>query len=375
MKEKIVLISPAHPLRGGIATSSERLAHELIAMGHEVVIFSFSLQYPNFLFPGKTQYTDAPAPAQLHINSTINSINPISWVRTAFLINRLKPSRIITRYWLPFMGPCLGTILLIIRVLAGKKLTRAALVDNLIPHEKRMGDRFFSRFFAWNNEAFVAMSTTVSQDIKALVPKKQISVSPHPIYDNYGEPVPRKEALAYLDLDPDAHWLLFFGFIRAYKGLDLLLEAMHHIPLKDLNIKLLVAGECYENWQPYQNLIDQTDAKDRIVLRTDFISDAEVRYYFSAAQLVVQPYKSATQSGITQIAMHFNKPSLVTRVGGLPDMVIDGATGYVVEPEPRAIAEAVTRHFPKGTPKDMSKQIEEEKQKFSWRKLADALLA
>ena len=217
--KKIVIISPAHPLRGGIAASSERLAVELQQMGHEVVIFSFYMQYPSFLFPGKTQLSDSPANPALKIRSTISSIQPFSWLHTAYLIGKVKPDVIITRYWMPFMGPCLGTILLLAKAFGAVKAKRVALVDNLIPHEKRFGDKLLSRYFTWANDAFVAMSESVRTDIRTMEPKKLVAVSPHPIYDNYGEPLERDAALQQLNLDPNHHWVMFFGLSAPTKAL------------------------------------------------------------------------------------------------------------------------------------------------------------
>jgi D-inositol-3-phosphate glycosyltransferase len=378
LKKKMILISPAHPLRGGIAASSERLAHELREMGHEVVMYSFSLQYPSFLFPGKTQFSDSAAPDNLVIHSTINSINPFSWLRTAWLIGQSRPDLVITRYWLPFMAPALGTILALMRWFGSKQAHRVALVDNLIPHEKRPGDRLLSRYFAAQNDAFLAMSESVAADIRAMTSQKSVLVSPHPIYDHYGSRIARAEAHQHLQLDASKPWLMFFGFIRAYKGLDLLLHALADVRLRAADVRLLIAGECYENWQTYQDIINQHGLQNCVTLRTDYIPDTEVRSYFSAADLVVQPYKTATQSGITQIALHFNQPTLVTNVGGLPEMVNHLETGYVVEPTPAAIADAVMLYLPilrdESRQKQMFDAIEKEKARFSWRLMAERLV-
>jgi D-inositol-3-phosphate glycosyltransferase len=373
---RILILSPAHPLRGGIAASSERLAHELQAMGHTVVMYSFSLQYPSFLFPGKTQYTDQAAPSGLTIKTTINSINPFSWLRTATQMRKEQPDLVITRYWLPFMAPALGTILCLLKWFGNKHVQRVGLVDNLIPHEKRFGDRLLSRYFAAHTDRFLAMSASVATDIHAMTPNKSVIVSPHPIYDHYGDSVARDHAVQHLGLSKEPkHLIMFFGFIRAYKGLDLLLAAMADQRIRRLSVQLLIAGECYEDWATYQAMIDQYGIGDRVVLHTDYIADTEVRYYFSAADLIVQPYKTATQSGITQIAMHFNKPTLVTRVGGLPEMVQHGLTGFVVEPEPEAIAEAIVQYLTEAKPEVMASSIETAKAKYAWRLLAQRLVS
>jgi D-inositol-3-phosphate glycosyltransferase len=378
---KIVLISPAFPLRGGIAASSERLAREFQAMGHQVVLYSFSLQYPSFLFPGKTQYAEGPAPQDLDIRTTINSINPFSWLITARKIAREQPDYIVTRYWLPFMAPALSTILIVFGWLSARKTKKIGFVDNLIPHEKRFGDTFLSKCFCATNDGFLAMSDSVGHDLKRFSPQKNISISPHPIYDHYGVRIAKLDALAKLDLDPTHIWFLFFGFIRAYKGLDLLLEAMSDQRLRDRKCSLIIAGECYENWALYQSIIDKNKLQNQIVLHNKYIADDQVTTYFSATDLVVQPYRTATQSGITQIALHFNKPTLVTNVGGLPEMVKHKLTGYVTEINPVSIADAMLYHLDsiqksntESPSEPMYDAIEAEKARYAWRILAEEIM-
>lgn len=374
---KIILISPAHPLRGGIATSAERLAHALQEAGHEVVIYSFSLQYPDFLFPGKTQYTDEAPPAGLTIKTRVNAVNPFNWISVARDIAREGADRVIVRFWLPLMGPCLGSILRLARRFQGRRrpLRITALVDNIIPHEKRPGDRPFAQYFVGACDDFVVMSRSVGEEIRQFLPSNapagQVRFSPHPIYDNYGAPMDAAEARRQLNIAPDARVVLFFGFIRAYKGLDLLLEALPEAP----GVLVLVAGECYEPWEPYQARIEQLGIADRVSLHLDFIPSEQVRVFFSAADLVVQPYKSATQSGISQIAYHFEKPMVVTRVGGLPEIVSNGISGYVAAPEAGAIAGAIRDFFGQGRAAAMQAGARAEKQRFSWEKLVEVLLA
>ncbi|MCB0535130.1 MAG: glycosyltransferase, partial [Saprospiraceae bacterium] len=338
-----MLISPAHPLRGGIAASSERLAQELQTLGHEVVIYSFNLQYPAFLFPGKTQFTDDPPPPGLLIKTRLNSINPFNWLAVGRQIAREYPDQIIVRFWLPFMGPCLGTVLRVARWFSRKKTKTTALVDNIVPHEKRPGDRPFARYFVRACDDFVVMSRSVGEEIQGFLqiatpgfgptpnpsPPREggvgggaIRYAPHPIYDNYGDPVDKSAARQKLGLPEQVPLVLFFGFIRAYKGLDLLLEALAETP----EIHAIVAGECYENWQPYQDILDRHNLASRVYLFNDFIPADQVRFFFSAADLVVQPYRSATQSGISQIAYHFEKPMVVTDVGGLAEIVTHGVS-------------------------------------------------
>lgn len=369
---KVTIISPAYPLRGGIAAYSERLARELIAEGKEVDIVSFSLQYPGFLFPGKTQYATDPPPEGLKIRSLINSVNPFNWLKVGRKLREERADLVIVRYWLPFMGPCLGTILRLIRANGHSKIV--ALVDNLIPHESRPGDTLFTKYFVKPADAFVAMSRAVESDIKNMAMDKPVRYIPHPVYDNYGEPVAMELAKGKLGLDPNASYLLFFGFIRDYKGLDLLLEAMADEDIRNRPIKLIVAGEYYSKQEYYEQLIDKLGIRDKLELRTDFIPIEEVKYYFAAADLVVQPYKSATQSGISQMAYHFNKPMIVTRVGGLPEIIDHGKEGYLVEVNPKAIAAAIGDFYDEGRSIAMTSAVKERKHQFSWKFMAEGIL-
>ena len=362
-KERIVIIGPAYPYRGGIAAFSERLAREYIAMGAQVSLVTFTLQYPGFLFPGKTQYSCDPAPEGLEISRLINSCNPFSWIRAGKAIRKMNPSRIIFAFWMPFMGPAFGTIARIARK-GGARTT--GLLHNLIPHEHKPGDKIFTKYFCKAMDSFVTMSDAVLEDTRRLCPDKVSEMSPHPLYDHFGESVSREEAIAHLGLDPGCRYLLFFGLIRDYKGLDLLLDAFADPRLEAHdNVRLIVAGEFYSDPQKYLDAVAKLS--ERVILRPVFIPDSEVRYYFCAADLVVQPYKSATQSGITQIAYHFEKPMLVTRVGGLPEIVPDGIAGMVVEADRYAIADALTEYV--SNPRDYSEGVISQKQKYSWEKM------
>lgn len=373
MARRVIIVGPAHPLRGGgMATFNERMAYAFQEAGDEVEIVSFSLQYPSFLFPGKSQFTTEPAPEGLRISARINSINPISWWQAGQYIRRQKPDLVIFRYWLPFMGPALGTIARIIR--KNKYSRILAITDNVVPHEKRPGDVPFTKYFLSACHGFVTMSRAVQQDLEHFEPKKPSIFLPHPLYDNFGAPETKEEACAALGLDAKYDYLLFFGFIRAYKGLDLLLQAMASPELKQFqNLKLIVAGEFYEDAAPYLQLMEQLQLQDKLILHTDFIPNAAVRHYFCAADLVVQPYKHATQSGVTQVAYHFDKPMVVTRVGGLPELVPHGEVGYVVEPEPEALAQAISRFYTSEAGPTFSQYISKYKKRFSWSRFVQAI--
>lgn len=354
---------------------------ELQTAGHEVCIWSFALQYPGFLFPGKTQYTDDPPPPGLCIRTRLNSINPFNWLRVGWALARAQPDRVWVRFWLPFMGPCLSTVLRVARFFSGGKIPVTALVDNIIPHEHRAGDRLFARYFVGACDDFVVMSRSVGEEIRQFLPPGKgqrhgvVRFAPHPVYDIYGSSVPMQEARTRLGLAPQVQRVvLFFGLIRPYKGLDLLLEALADMRVADLHVHALVAGECYSDWQEYADLIARLALTHRTHLSVRFIPNEEVSTYFSAADLVVQPYRTATQSGISQIAYHFEKPMVVTRVGGLPEIVTEGVSGYVVEPEASAIAAALVDFFSQKRSVSMVAGVREEKKRFSWAHLTDVMM-
>lgn len=368
---KIIIIGTAHPLRGGgISTFNERLCQVLQGQKHDVIIYSFSLQYPSFLFPGKSQFTDEPAPQGLNIKSVINSINPVNWVKVGKQIKKEKPDLIIVRYWLPFMGPCFGTILRIAKI---KHTKIVCILDNVIPHEKRPGDRAFTKYFLKPVDAFITMSKEVLKDLKTFTSKPAL-FTPHPLYDNYGTILSKEAACKKLDLNPADKYLLFFGFIRKYKGLDLLLEAMNDERIISSKIKLIIAGEFYDDRILYEEIISKHDLHEQIKLFNDFIPNDEVKYFFSAADVVVQPYRNATQSGITQIAYHFEKPMIVTNVGGLAENVPDGKVGFVTQPNPKSIADAIIKFY-ENPIQDLKENMQTEKRKYSWENFIEKLMA
>ena len=369
-RKKVIIIGPAWPLRGGLASFDERLAKQFSNTGYDTTIYTFSLQYPDFLFPGTTQYSTEPAPNDLIIKVCINSINPFNWISVGNELKKLKPDLIIVRYWLPLMGPCLGTIL---RMVKRNHFTKnICIADNVIPHEKRPGDTPFTKYFVKPIDAFVTMSDKVLNDLSNFTSKPARKIV-HPLYDNFGEIVLKSEARNHLSLSPDEKIILFFGFIRKYKGLDLLLEAMKDERIRQSNIKLLIAGEFYENRSEYDILLADPIISQNLILRTDFIPDSEVKYYLSAADFVIQPYRNATQSGVTPLSYHFEKPMLVTNVGGLPDLVPDGKVGVVTEPDPTSIATGILKLYELGENYFLP-HLREEKKKYSWTNLVNALV-
>lgn len=366
--KKIVIIGPAHPLRGGLASYNERLAKEFSSQGHATSIYTFSLQYPGFLFPGTTQFSTEPAPKDLDIHVRINSINPLNWISVGNELKKSNPDIIVVRYWLPFMGPALGTILR--RVKKNKHTKVVCIADNIIPHEKRFGDTAFTKYFVKPIDAFITMSEKVLADLKSFAPNKPAKFVAHPLYDNFGEKISTQDARKKLLIDPNQKIILFFGFIRKYKGLDILLDAMKKI--QDSNIKLLIAGEFYEDRKAYDEQIEKLNIKDNLILRTDFIPDSEVKYYLCAADVVVQPYRSATQSGVTPLAYHFEKPMIVTNVGGLPSLVPDNKVGLIAEPNAQAIANKILEYFEKGDNHFLPHLIEEKK-KYTWNNMTNSI--
>ena len=369
---KIISIGPAYPYRGGPASFNDRLAQQFYTEGQDVEIFTFSLQYPKLLFPGKTQYTDGPKPKDIKITRMLNSINPFNWIASGLKIKREKPDILLIRFWLPFMGPCFGTIARIAK--SNRHTSVICIFDNVIPHEKRTGDKILTSYFTNSIDGAIVMSKTVMDDLKVFREKIPVKLSPHPLFDNYGAPVERSLALAALNLSPDESYLLFFGFIRAYKGLDLLIEAFSDKRLRNRKLKLIIAGEFYEDDIPYKDLIRKHNLENDIIFFDHFIKDNEVHLFFSAADLVVQPYKTATQSGVTQIAFYFEKPMLVTNVGGLKEIVPDGKCGYVVEPKPEFISEAIIDFFDNNRKVQFTEGVKLEKEKFSWEKMTSAIL-
>ncbi len=365
-----MIIGQAYPLRGGLAAYNERIARAFMEAGHEVTIESFKLQYPSFLFPGKTQYSTDPSPKDLNINISVNSINPFNWISVGWKVRKMNPDFVLIKFWLPFMAPCYGTIA---RIIKWRRKTRLiSIIDNIVPHEKRTFDRLLASYFVRGMHGFIAMSKSVLEDLKTFTRKKPILFSPHPLYDHYGEIESKSLAKEKLGLHPHFQYLLFFGFIRDYKGLDLLLKAFADKSFENANVKLIVAGEFYTDPKPYREIIDKYNLHDRVIMDNDFIPDSKVADYFNAADVVVQPYKSATQSGVTQIGYHFEKPMIVTNVGGLAEIIPHSKVGFVVEPKIEEITGAIQKCL--GLPENyFQENIKKEKAKYSWGKMLETI--
>ena len=369
--KRVVIIGPAYPLRGGgLTTFNQRLAKAFEQEGDDCTIVSFSLQYPSFLFPGTSQYSTENPPEGLKILTLINSVNPANWIKVGRFLKKQKPDLIVVRFWIPFMGPALGTILRVVRRNRHTKII--CIADNIVPHEKRPGDKAFTRYFLKSCHGFITMSEKVLADLRLFEKKKPAQLVRHPLYDNFGEPVTKLTARQHLGLPEEEKIVLFFGFIRKYKGLDLLLHALADSRIKEQNIKLLIAGEFYDDEQAYLQLIKENNIEDAVYLRTAFIADSEVKYYLCAADAVIQPYRAATQSGVTPLAYYFEKPMVVTNVGGLPDLVPHMGPGLVCEPHPAAIADAILQFYQLGEGYFIP-HLRSEKQKYSWPVLVNSI--
>lgn len=366
---KIIIIGPAYPYRGGIADTNESLCETFNAHGHDAMLVTFTVQYPDFLFPGKSQYRTEDIPPKCHIERLIHTLNPLNWWQVARRINRMKPDLVIVRYWMPFFAPSLGTIT---RFLNPEIIT-IAMCDNVIPHEHRLGDGPLTRYFVSAFDGFITLSQTTLKELDQFTDKPKTS-HPHPINNNLGQKVDKWEARSHLGLDPQKRYLLFFGLIRDYKGLDLTLTALASPEIQDPSIHLIVAGEFYEPREKYDQLITELRLANRVTIVDQFIPTGDIRYYFSAADLVIQTYKTASQSGVSQMAYHFECPILVTDVGGLGEVVHHQKTGYVSDLEPRVIAQYLKEYFREDKMETFQKNMREEKHKYSWSSFTEEVL-
>ena len=363
---KICILGPAHPYRGGLAAIMETMARVFANRGDEVSIRTFTLQYPSILFPGKSQTVDTPTPEDLNIERCVNTINPFNWIRLGRRLRRERPDFILLKYWTPFMAPCFGTIARIARRNGHTKVL--CQIDNVQPHEHHIVDRPFNRYFLRSVDGFIYMSEQVHRELRDYTAVPAL-FSPHPMFENFGSRAERTEACRHLGLEPDKRYLLFFGLIRDYKGLDILLDAWAKIT--NDNLRLLIAGEFYTDPAKYMPAIEGLG--ERVVLRNAFVADEDVKYWFSAADAVVLPYKTATQSGVTQVAYNFGVPPIVTDVGGLAEIVPDGKVGFVVNPDAESVAEAIEKLYKDDTLERFRSNMQEERKRFSWDEMCDRI--
>lgn len=364
-RRRIVLVGPAYPYRGGIAQFTDAMSRALRRRGHDVSVITFSRQYPSLLFPGKSQYEHVQG-REPEAAECIDSLNPLTWRSTARRIVQSRPDAVVFQYWLPFFAPAYGTIAGRLRKDFGEARI-VAVAHNILPHERRPGDISLGRYFLRKCDEIAALSSSVADDARSLGLSSQIHTLSHPVYEHFGEPMKQEEARAQLGLPGDAEILLFFGFVRAYKGLNVLLRAMPAITEALPNAHLVVAGEFYENEAPYRELIRTHQLEARVHLFSEYVPEEEVGVFFSAADVVVQPYVSATQSGVAQTAFHFDRPVIITDVGGLPEVVPHELAGLVVPPnDPDALAAAVIRYFEAGMGERLAEGVRRQKNKYGW---------
>ena len=366
---KIVLVGPFPPFRGGISDLNAALADHL-SKRHEIHAINFTTQYPKVLFPGKTQFKKGDPAQEVDSIRCLSSINPFSWRKTAYKIIDIDPDLVLFRFWLPFFAPAFSGVAKKIRKYSDA--TIMAICDNIIPHEERLLDtRLTKRFFGFI-DSFIVLSKKVENELLSFVPEAKYKYSPHPIYSIFNNTLSKEQAKAELKL-ATKKVLLFFGLIREYKGLDILINAMEKIKTELEDYTLLIVGECYENENKYTDLIKKAGITDNVKCHYSFIPDNEVGKYFSAADVVVLPYKTASQSGIVQIAYHFDTPVIVSNVGGLPEIVDEGKTGYCVEPNSNAFAKAIKAFYENDNISEMNSNISQYKSQFSWDAMVKAI--
>ncbi len=365
----ILILGTAYPLRGGIAHYNA-LLYSHLKERHNVSLVSFKRQYPKIFFPGKTQKEQGDPGVPVASEQLIDSINPINWIHVGLKLRKRNADVVIFKYWLPFFGPCLGTICAFIK---WRRTTRVlAICDNVIPHERRPGDVVFTNYAFHFVDAFIVQSDTVEQDLLSLIVRPRYKKVPHPVYEIFGRKIPKEEARRRLNVG-DEKVILFFGYIRAYKGLHVLIDAMK-IVKQSLRVKLLVVGEFYDDEENYRWHISDAQVRDVIDVVSDYVPNEKVGEYFSAADGVVLPYLSATQSGIAQIAYNFDKPVIATNVGGLAEVVADGVSGIIVPPNnPQSLAAAIQKFYSENLETKFSAGAAEEKKKYSWDAMVKAI--
>lgn len=367
---KIAILSCFYPYRGGISQFNAALFEEL-GKGSEVKAFNFKRQYPDFLFPGKTQYVTADDQAvAVPSTAVLDTVNPLTFFTTAHKIAAWKPELVIVRYWMSWFAPSLGFVT---RYLRRRGIKVISILDNVIPHEQHFFDKIFNKYFLGGSDAHITLCDAVAKDLLELKPGARYCVIPHPLYSHFGDKLPKETALKALGLDPGKKTLLFFGLIREYKGLDILLDAF---AILDESYQLIIAGEPYGSFDRYQQQLDSLGISGRTSCTLSYIKDSEVSAYFSGAELCVLPYRSATQSGVSAISFHFEVPMLVTDVGGLKETIADKGTGILASDiTPEAVKEGIERYFSdEKLRENCIENIRKEKERLSWHNFAKQLL-
>lgn len=370
MSGKVIFIGPAYPYRGGIAAFNENLATVFQQNGWDCKIFTFTQQYPNLLFPGKNQLTTEDPKPNLTIKRGIYSTNPLNWLRMSKEIVEENPDLVITQYWMPFMAPAFGTILRGVKK-ALPQVKIATVVHNFKPHESRIGDKQLNKYITNRTELLICLSDSVQAEIKESVTDKPVLKLFHPIYDHYGKTISQSKAKDLLGWEKETKYLLFFGLVRAYKGVDMLLEALSFLRA-DLNYKLVIAGEFYEKFEDYEKLIANYNLEHRIIIRNEYIPNEDVPKLFCGSDAVVLPYRTATQSGVVPIALHFEKPVIVTRVGSLAPMIEKHNLGLIAEANPASIAEQLDNFLAKKL--ELKSNFTQIKDDLSWQGFYESLI-
>ena len=366
---KISIVGTFPPFRGGISDLNSALVQNLSSR-HEIQALNFTTQYPKIFFPGTSQLKKGTPAVQLKSERVLSSINPCSWRKTANKVIEFNPDILIFRYWMPFFAPAFTSV--VKRVKRNLDVKVLAICDNIIPHEKRLFDEMLTRRFFDHIDYFLVMSKSVENDLKEMYPESEYRYAPHPVYDIFRDRISKQEAQQKLNLDTK-RVILNFGVIRKYKGLDILLNAIPRLKSELEDFTVLVAGECYEDLDMYKQLIRSLNISDIVDLRAEFIPDNEVHLYFSAADVVVLPYRSATQSGVVPIAFNFDRPVIVTDVGGLPEIVPDGEVGFTVPCDSEAVAGAILKFYNEDLEETFSGNVAHHKRLISWENFVEKI--
>jgi len=365
---RIAILSCFYPYRGGIAQFNANIFQEL-SKSHEVKAFNYKRQYPNLLFPGKTQFVEKDDIAvKIESIPLLDTANPFNYIYAAKTIRQWEPDLLLMRYWMSYFAPSQGYI-------ARNQLKKTKIIsvlDNVIPHEPRFFDAPFTKYYLGSNDGFVVLSDAVGKDLIAYKPDAKFISASHPVYDHFGEKMERDKAIEELGIEKDKKNILFFGLIREYKGLDILIDSFSML---DDSYQLIIAGEPYGSFDRYKEQIDKSPNRERIQLFTRYISDNEVPGFFSASDVCVLPYRSATQSGISAISYHFELPMITTNVGGLKEAIEVPGTGIVVETvDSVAIKNAIVDYFERDLGGSFSKNIIKEKERLSWGNFSNKLI-
>ena len=369
-KKKVLLLGPAHPFRGGIADTQNHLAKNIESLGHEVTVFTFTSQYPKLLFPGKTQLSEEKAPEQLNIKRKIHSFNPFNWSKVAGSINLIKPDYVIFRYWTPLMAPCWYSVACGIN----KNIKKIGVVDNWIPHETRIWDKTLTRLFSKRMDGFASLSKAVGDQISSDNPQLPVWKGFHPIADKLPQAISKEKARMVLGWPQDKKIVLFFGLIRKYKGLDLLIEAFSQAPLNHSGVILAIVGEAYEPSEKYTRLIRKYKLSERVICDFNYANTQKSTFVFCAADVVAQTYVSATQSGVTPLAYHYKTPLLVSDLPGLKTPILEDHTGIVTKIDPKKIAESIQKILRDEMRLNFQDSFQKVEKKYSWKSFGQSLM-